>query len=93
MPRRTEEETNAAGAQAFKGALVGAAKVHDPPALYPQLPATHLFYKLLPNLGSTNTVTFSVGPHCWWSRRHRLFCFSYLSRVDCTVQSVCSCAV
>lgn len=26
MPRRTEEETSAAGAEAFRGALVGAAK-------------------------------------------------------------------
>ena len=51
MPRRTEEETSAAGAQAFRGALVGAAKVKKaPPSLHPQRPATHLYYCLLSNL-------------------------------------------
>lgn len=35
MPRRTEEETNAAGAEAFRGALVGAAKVEAPRSLHP----------------------------------------------------------
>ena len=30
MPRRTEEEVSAAGAEAFRGAIVGAAKVESP---------------------------------------------------------------
>ena len=43
MPRRTNEETSAAGAEAFRGGLVGAAKVREPlRVLHPRLPAAPL---------------------------------------------------
>lgn len=48
MSRRTEEEASVAGAEAFRGAVFGAAKVEAPPSLHPQLPATHKSYKLPP---------------------------------------------
>lgn len=93
MPRRTEEETNAAGAEAFRGALVGAAKVKPTSTSASATSATHLYKKLFSNLDLADAVTCSVGSHSRWSRRRRLFSVSYLSRVDYTVQSVCSCAV
>ena len=39
MPRRTEEDTSMASAEALKGGIVGAAKVISPQSLHPQLPA------------------------------------------------------
>lgn len=49
MPRRTEEEANVAGAEAFRGAIVGAAKVEIP------RPAARTF--------AIDSQT-SVGSHC-----------------------------
>ena len=89
MSRRTEEEASVAGAEAFRGAVFGAAKVEAPPSLHPQFPATHISYKLPPKFDSTDAIAIAVGSHCWWSRRHRLLPFSYISRIDRAVQSVC----
>ena len=46
MSRRKDEENKAAGAEAFRGAIVGAAKVEKPH--YPELPPSpaHTFLQL-----------------------------------------------
>lgn len=80
MPRRSEEETSVASAEAFRGAVVGAAKV-QPPSIQP----VHTYYEGLPNFGSTDAVLLLVGSHCWRSRLRRLLHLSYISRIDYTV--------
>ena len=92
MSRKAEKENSVAGTEAFRGAVVGTAKVKVPPRPHPQLPAAHTFCNCLPNLGYTDTKC-SVGSPCWWSWFHRLLPVSYISGIDFTVQSVRSCAV
>ena len=53
MPRRTDEETSAAGAEAFRGAFVGAAKVYAPHVHIRNCPPFKS-YTMIPKLGSTN---------------------------------------
>ena len=93
MSRRPEKEKSLASAEAFRGGIVGTAKVEDPLALHPQLPAAHTPHERLLVLGLTDTVAFLVGSPCRWPRFHRLLPIPYLSRIDYTIQSVCSCAV
>lgn len=51
MPRRTEEEVSAAGAEAFRGAIVGAAKVESPSksaSASSRNPCTHHILQIAP---------------------------------------------
>lgn len=92
MSRRKDEENKAAGAEAFRGATVGAAKVEKPhyPELSP-LPCSYIpAIVLVPNLAFTDTVAISVGSHRWWTWCRGLLPVSHLSRIDSTIQSVCS---
>ena len=48
MARRTDQETTIAGAEAFRGAVVGAAKVEALSSLHPQLHHCSYILQLVP---------------------------------------------
>lgn len=61
MPRRTEEEVSAAGAEAYRGALVGAAKVEAPSSPIRNSPLLIYSTNCSPILGLLTPLHFQWG--------------------------------